>query len=93
MTELSHPNVLEPEAVLASVNPDEAAFAAQTVAYAIEYQNAHVRFASGWPDPARLRVAALPRNSGPGAPSTGRPVSRSYAMGSGSVRRRRTRRR
>ena len=66
MTELSHPNVLEPEAVLASVNPDEAAFAAQTVAYAIKYQNAHVRFASGWPDPTRLRVAALPRNGGPG---------------------------
>jgi multiple sugar transport system substrate-binding protein len=66
MVELSHPDVLEPEAVLASINPDEAAFAAQTVAYSIKYQNAHVRFASGWPDPTRLRVASLPRNGGRG---------------------------
>ena len=64
MTELANPDVLEPEAVLASISPDEAAFAAQTVAYYVKYSNAHVRFASAWPDPARLEVAALPASGG-----------------------------
>ena len=66
MVELSHPDVLDPEAVLASISPDEAMFAAQTVAYYVKYQNAHVRFASGWPDPTRLRLAPLPAGDGPG---------------------------
>lgn len=66
MMALSHPDVLEPEAVLASISPDEAMFAAQTVAYYVKYQNAHVRFASGWPDPTRLHLAPLPANGGPG---------------------------
>ena len=66
MVELSHPDVLEPEAALASINPDEAAFAAGTVAYLVKYQNAHVRFASGWPDPTRLQIAALPASGGRG---------------------------
>ena len=66
MVELSHPDVLDPEAVLASISPDEAMFAAQTVAYYVKYQNAHVRFASGWPDPTRLQLAPLPANGGPG---------------------------
>jgi multiple sugar transport system substrate-binding protein len=66
MVEISHPQVLDPEATLASINPDEAAFAAQTVAYFVKYQNAHVRFASGWADPERLRLAALPAGDGAG---------------------------
>jgi ABC-type glycerol-3-phosphate transport system substrate-binding protein len=66
MRELSHPDVLDPDAALASVSPDEAAFAAQTVAYYVKYQNAHVRFANAWFDPARLHLAALPANGGPG---------------------------
>ena len=66
MLELSHPDVLEPEAALASINPDEAAFAAQTVAYSVKYQNAHVRFASSWVDPTRLGIGALPANGGRG---------------------------
>ena len=66
MVALSHPDVLEPEAVLASISPDEAMFAAQTVAYYVKYQNAHVRFASGWPDPTRLHLAPLPANGGAG---------------------------
>ena len=66
MVELSHPDVLDPDALLASISPDEAMFAAQTVAYYVKYQNAHVRFASGWPDPTRLHLAPLPANGGSG---------------------------
>lgn len=66
MVELSHPDVLEPEVVLPAVTPDEAAFGAQTVPYYVKYSNAHVRFASAWLDPARLRLAPLPAHGGPG---------------------------
>ena len=63
MVELSHPDVLDSDAVLLL---DEAAFAAQTVAYSIKYQNAQVQLASGWTDPTRLQLAGLPANGGRG---------------------------
>ncbi len=66
MLELSNPDVLEPEAVLGSVSPDEAAFAAQTVAYYVKYNNAHVRYSNAWSDPTRLHLAALPASGGLG---------------------------
>jgi ABC-type glycerol-3-phosphate transport system substrate-binding protein len=66
MVELANPDVLEPEAVLGSVNPDEAVFAAQNVAYLVKYNNAHVRYANAWPDPTRLRLGSLPAGDGPG---------------------------
>jgi hypothetical protein len=40
--------------------PDEKAFAAQQVAYYIKYPNAPLHAASGWPDPSKLRLSALP---------------------------------
>jgi hypothetical protein len=62
MTELANPDVLNEGTTDAGVNgtPDEQAFASQVVAYYIKYQNAHLRFAGTWPDPSKVRIAALP---------------------------------
>ena len=66
MTELANPDVLNEGTTDAGVNgtPDEQAFAAQQAAYYIKYQNAHLRFAGTWPDPSKLRLAALPKAEG-----------------------------
>jgi multiple sugar transport system substrate-binding protein len=63
MMPLANPDVLNPGTTDAGVNgtPDEQAFASQAVAYYIKYQNAHLRFASTWQDPSKLRLAALPK--------------------------------
>jgi hypothetical protein len=63
MMPLANPDVLNPGATDGGVNqtPDEQAFASKAVAYYIKYQNAHLRFASTWEDPSRLRLAALPK--------------------------------
>jgi multiple sugar transport system substrate-binding protein len=60
---LANPDVLNPGATDGGVNqtPDEQAFASQQVAYYIKYQNAHLRFASTWPDPSQIRFGALPK--------------------------------
>lgn len=68
MLELSSANALQPGATDGGVNqtPDEVAFGAQQVGYYVKYQNAPLRFASTWPDPAALRMGALP-SGGSGA--------------------------
>jgi multiple sugar transport system substrate-binding protein len=68
MLELSSANALQPGTTDGGVNltPDEVAFGAQRVAYYIKYQNAPLRFATRWPDPKALRLAALP-SGGEGA--------------------------
>jgi len=47
-----------------NATPDEQSFAAQTSAYYIKYQNAHLRMAATWPDPSQVRLAALPVQEG-----------------------------
>lgn len=71
MLDLSSANALQPGATDGGVNstPDEVAFAAQQVAYYIKYQNAPLRMAGTWSDPAALRLGALPKAKG-GAGST-----------------------
>jgi len=66
MRELANPDVNTEGTSDAGVNgtPDEAAFAAQQVAYYIKYQNAHLRFAGTWPDPSKLRLSSLPIKEG-----------------------------
>lgn len=66
MMEYANPDVLNEGTSDAGVNqtPDEGAFAAQQVAYYVKYQNAHLRFAGAWPDPAQLRLANLPTAEG-----------------------------
>jgi ABC-type glycerol-3-phosphate transport system substrate-binding protein len=61
--DLSSANALQPGATDGGVNqtPDEVAFGAQQVAYYTKYQNAHLRFAGTWTDPAALRLGALPK--------------------------------
>jgi ABC-type glycerol-3-phosphate transport system substrate-binding protein len=63
MMPFANPDVLNPGQTDGGMNqtPDEQAFAAQTVAYYIKYQNAPLRFAGAWPDPSQLRLGALPR--------------------------------
>lgn len=63
MMPLANPDVLNEGTTDAGVNgtPDEQAFASQQAAYYIKYQNAHLRFAGTWPDPAALRLGALPK--------------------------------
>jgi len=63
MMPLANPDVLNPGATDGGVNqtPDEQAFASQQVAYYVKYQNAHLRFASTWPDPSQVRFGALPK--------------------------------
>lgn len=71
MLDLSSANALQPGATDGGVNqtPDEVAFAAQSVAYYIKYQNAPLRMAATWSNPAALRIGALPKAKG-GAGST-----------------------
>ncbi|HYO30266.1 MAG TPA: extracellular solute-binding protein [Thermomicrobiales bacterium] len=66
MMPLANPDVLNEGTTDAGVNgtPDEQAFASQQAAYYVKYQNAHLRFAGTWPDPARLRLGALPKTEG-----------------------------
>jgi hypothetical protein len=47
-----------------NATPDEQSFSAQTSAYYIKYQNAHLRMAATWPDPSQVRLAALPVQEG-----------------------------
>ncbi|HEX5991745.1 MAG TPA: extracellular solute-binding protein [Thermomicrobiales bacterium] len=63
MMPLANPDVLQPGKTDGGVNqtPDEQVFASKAAAYYIKYQNAHLRFASTWEDPSRLRLAALPK--------------------------------
>lgn len=63
MMPLANPDVLNEGTTDGGVNqtPDEQAFASQQAAYYIKYQNAHLRFAGTWQDPAKLRLAALPK--------------------------------
>jgi ABC-type glycerol-3-phosphate transport system substrate-binding protein len=62
MLELSAANALQPGTTDGGVNqtPDEVAFAAQRVAYYIKYQNAPLRMAENWDNPAGFRMGALP---------------------------------
>lgn len=71
MLDLSSANALQPGSTDGGVNqtPDEVAFAAQTVAYYIKYQNAPLRMAATWTNPKALRIGALPKKTG-GAGST-----------------------
>ena len=66
MLELSSANALQPGSTDGGVNstPDEVAFAAELVAYYIKYQNAPLRFAQKWKDPAQFRMGALPKAKG-----------------------------
>jgi ABC-type glycerol-3-phosphate transport system substrate-binding protein len=59
---LANTDVLNPGQTDGGVNqtPDELAFAGRQTAYYVKYANAFLRFASQWPDPSKLRVAALP---------------------------------
>jgi ABC-type glycerol-3-phosphate transport system substrate-binding protein len=63
MMPLANPDVLNEGTTDGGVNqtPDEQAFASQQAAYYIKYQNAHLRFAGTWQDPAMLRLGALPK--------------------------------
>lgn len=66
MLDLSSANALQPGATDGGVNqtPDEVAFSAQKVAYYIKYQNAPLRMAKSWQNPAALRLGALPKAKG-----------------------------
>src|SRR5579884_757466 len=66
MKDLSGPNVLNPGTIDGGVNdtPDENMFAAQEVAYYCKYFNAPLRMANTWPDPTKLKLAALPKFQG-----------------------------
>lgn len=66
MLDLSSANALQPGTTDGGVNqtPDEVAFAAQRVAYYIKYQNAPLRMARSWTNPAALRLGALPKAKG-----------------------------
>jgi multiple sugar transport system substrate-binding protein len=66
MMPLANPDVLNEGTTDGGVNgtPDEQAFASQQVAYYVKYQNAHLRFASTWDDPTKLRLSALPKKEG-----------------------------
>ncbi|MGI8476648.1 MAG: ABC transporter substrate-binding protein, partial [Thermomicrobiales bacterium] len=47
-----------------NATPDEQAFAAEQAGYYIKYQNAHLRMAATWPDPSKVRLSALPVQTG-----------------------------
>lgn len=66
MLDLSSANALQPGTTDGGVNntPDEVAWAAQSVAYYIKYQNSPLRFAAKWTDPSLLRLGALPKAKG-----------------------------
>lgn len=62
MMPLTSADVLSEGSTDGGVNatPDEQAFAAEQAGYYIKYQNAHLRMAAAWPDPSKVRIAALP---------------------------------
>lgn len=66
MLDLSSANALQPGATDGGVNqtPDEIAFTAELVPYYIKYQNAPLRMATKWKDPAQFRMGALPKAKG-----------------------------
>jgi ABC-type glycerol-3-phosphate transport system substrate-binding protein len=68
---VSHPDILLAGTSDGGVSgtPDEVAFAARKVGYYTKFQNAILRMSGNWPDPAKVRLAALPSFSG-GAGST-----------------------
>lgn len=47
-----------------NATPDEQAFSAEQAGYYFKYQNAHLRMAATWPDPSKIRLAALPVQEG-----------------------------
>ncbi len=65
MLPLANPDVLNEGTTDGGVNgtPDEQAFASGQVAYYLKYQNAHLRFSAPWPDPSKLRLAAIPKTT------------------------------
>ena len=72
MTELANPDVFNEGTSDGGVNqtPDEGAFAAQQAAYYVKYQNAPLRMSGNWPDPSKLRLAALPKAGETGTGAT-----------------------
>jgi multiple sugar transport system substrate-binding protein len=66
MLDLSSANALQPGATDGGVNqtPDEIAFAAETVAYYVKYENAPLRMKEKWKDPSAFRMGALPKAKG-----------------------------
>ena len=66
MLEYSAANALQPGVTDGGINqtPDEIAFAAETAAYYIKYQNAPLRFAQKWGDKSALRMGPLPKPKG-----------------------------
>ncbi|MCC6792471.1 MAG: extracellular solute-binding protein [Thermomicrobiales bacterium] len=66
MMPLTSADVLSEGSTDGGVNatPDEQAFAAEQAGYYIKYQNAHLRMAAAWPDPSKVRIAALPVQEG-----------------------------
>jgi ABC-type glycerol-3-phosphate transport system substrate-binding protein len=65
LKEVANPDALDPSTTAGvGATPDEGAFAAQTAAYYLKYQNALVRMAALWPDPRRLSLGRLPRHPG-----------------------------
>jgi ABC-type glycerol-3-phosphate transport system substrate-binding protein len=66
MLDLSSANALQPGSTDGGVNqtPDEVAFSAQKVGYYVKYQNAPLRMAKSWQNPAALRLGALPKSKG-----------------------------
>jgi len=47
-----------------NATPDEQAFSAEQAGYYFKYQNAHLRMAATWPDPSKVRLSALPVQTG-----------------------------
>ncbi len=66
MLAFSAANALQPGTTDGGINqtPDEVAFAAESAAYYIKYQNAPLRFAEKWGDKSALRLGALPSPKG-----------------------------
>jgi hypothetical protein len=66
MMEYANPDVANEGTSDSGINntPDEQAWSAEQVGYYVKYVNAHVRFASNWTDPAKLRLAPLPVATG-----------------------------
>jgi hypothetical protein len=63
LMEVANPDVLDPGATDAGANvtPDEAAFAARSVAYIFKHQYGMINTSTRWPDPTQLRLAGLPK--------------------------------
>ena len=68
------------------INPDEAAFTAQTVAYSVKYPNARVRFASSWSTRQGSEWGFYQPTAAKEGPCSGRPGSHSYGTEGASGR-------